>query len=129
MIISVLHFIFWDSINNYYLCHLVEVLSAALPAGFKLQSETKITLHEDFSAADFDWSTLNETEQKITEFLIDHPTSTIQDISNSVQLKAPQVHIKNLIQKAVARTFKEVRQKYKSLFLHYIKIADSYFYN
>ncbi len=128
-IISTTQFKLWDWIRNYYLCHPGEVLNAALPAGFKLQSETKIMLNESFSASDFDWAILNENEQKITEFLIDNPSSSIQDVSNSLQIKTPQTAIKTLIQKAVVRTFEEVREKYKPLILPYLKIAEEYFTN
>ena len=36
---------FWEWMADYYLCTLGEVMAAALPSAFKLQSETTIMLH------------------------------------------------------------------------------------
>lgn len=39
---------FWKWIASYYLSPIGDVMNAALPANFKLASETKISLHPDF---------------------------------------------------------------------------------
>jgi primosomal protein N' len=39
-IIEPKHFLFWEWISKYYLCSLGDVMQVALPAAFKLESET-----------------------------------------------------------------------------------------
>lgn len=39
-IIDPIHFLFWDWIASYYMCSLGEIMKAALPSGFRLESET-----------------------------------------------------------------------------------------
>ena len=39
---------FWNWIADYYMCNLGDVMNAAMPALFKLASESKIIIHHDF---------------------------------------------------------------------------------
>ena len=45
---------FWEWISGYYLCSTGEVMKAALPAGLKVESETFVSLNEDFDKGDAD---------------------------------------------------------------------------
>ena len=47
-----IQFRFWEWIASYYLCAEGEVMKAALPAGFKLESESKIYPDPDFQNLD-----------------------------------------------------------------------------
>ena len=58
---------FWDWIADYYMCNLGDVMNAAMPASFKLASESKIMIHHDF---DGDIDHLSKEENKIS-ILID----------------------------------------------------------
>ena len=40
---------FWDWMRTYYMCHLGDVLNAALPSGLKLSSESRLAIHPDYS--------------------------------------------------------------------------------
>lgn len=53
---------FWKWISSYYMSPIGDVMNAALPANFKLASETKITLHPDYT---IDAKFLTEREQTI----------------------------------------------------------------
>ena len=39
---------FWEWVKTYYLCHLGEVMQAALPSALRLSSESKVALSPDF---------------------------------------------------------------------------------
>jgi len=43
---------FWNWIARYYMSPLGEVMQVALPAGFRVQSQTKIKLHPEFHPDD-----------------------------------------------------------------------------
>ena len=53
----------WQWIADYYMCTLGDVYKAALPSGLKLESETVVTLNEDFIAE----VPLRDKEQKILD--------------------------------------------------------------
>ncbi|MFH0894645.1 MAG: primosomal protein N', partial [Bacteroidota bacterium] len=38
---------FWEWMSGYYLCHPGEVMNAALPSGFKLSSQTRISMNPE----------------------------------------------------------------------------------
>jgi primosomal protein N' (replication factor Y) len=58
---------FWEWMSAYYLCHLGEVMQAALPAGLKLSSETVIRSIGNFE--EIDSSDLSDREYLILEAL------------------------------------------------------------
>src|SRR6266550_1857124 len=60
---------FWGWMANYYLCAEGDVMNAALPSGFKLESETSIILHPNFND---DFTKLNDREYVIAEALTLH---------------------------------------------------------
>ena len=47
-IVTSKQFQFWKWISSYYMAPLGDVMNAALPANFKLSSESKVVLHPDF---------------------------------------------------------------------------------
>src|SRR5688572_3915672 len=57
----------WNWMANYYMCTEGEVMAAALPAHFKLSSETIIIYNEEFGE---DFSTLDNEEYLVAEALL-----------------------------------------------------------
>ena len=58
---------FWEWMSEYYMCTEGEVMAAALPAHFKLSSETIIVFNEEFGD---DFSQLDNEEYIIAEALL-----------------------------------------------------------
>jgi len=56
---------FWDWMAEYYMCSLGEVYKAALPAGLKLESESRISLSAGYNSA----LTLNKQEELLIDFI------------------------------------------------------------
>ena len=68
---------FWQWVASYYICHLGEVMNAALPSAFKLSSESRIMLHP---SAEADFSQLNEKEQLLVEALHHRKSIEVSEI-------------------------------------------------
>ncbi|WP_320054547.1 primosomal protein N' [uncultured Acetobacteroides sp.] len=68
----------WTWISTYYMCTLGEVMKAALPAGLKLESETKITLT---SNEELEVETLGEMEKSVLGFVSARKSTTLADLS------------------------------------------------
>ena len=67
----------WHWLAAYYCCNVGEVMAAALPAAFKLDSESKISLHPDFEQ---DFSELDDQEYLIAEALSLHKAISVKEV-------------------------------------------------
>jgi primosomal protein N' (replication factor Y) len=102
-------FQFWDWIREYYLCHLGEVMFAALPTVFKLNSESKIVLDTEFRA---DHTQLNENEFLITEALQVQAKLTISEVSAIVGFQKVMPLIKNMVDKKIIAMEEELNERF-----------------
>src|SRR5690606_30082930 len=68
----------WEWMSAYYLCHLGDVMQAALPAALKLASETKIVK----GTVEVDRTELHEKEFLILEALDMVPELKVSDVVN-----------------------------------------------
>ena len=81
-IISEIQLRFWEWMANYYLCSEGDVMNAALPSGFRLESETNIILHSSFHD---DFSNLSNNEYLIAEALTAQKQLTIEEVTITTQ--------------------------------------------
>lgn len=86
---------FWRWIADYYMCHLGEVMHAAMPAGLKLQSESKILLSREVPK---DLSSLKVAEYALLESLENHPWLTVADCAKILEVVNPMPTIKRLLE-------------------------------
>ena len=100
---------FWKWISNYYLAPIGDVLNAALPANFKLASETKVVIHPDF---DLNLTHFNEKEVLILEALSHRESSNLKELSEILEVKNIHLYIKKLIDKNAVITQEEINQRY-----------------
>ncbi len=68
---------FWEWISSYYLCTLGEVMKAAIPAGLKLESETRVTINPDYETDKI----LTSSEEFIMRILAERVTLSVNEIS------------------------------------------------
>lgn len=99
---------FWKWIAKYYMAPIGDVLNAALPANFKLASETKIQLHPDFEKG----MELAEKEEILVETLEIREELTLKELSEILGIKNVHPIIKRLIDKGIVITQEELNQKY-----------------
>ncbi|MEZ4889296.1 MAG: primosomal protein N' [Crocinitomicaceae bacterium] len=101
-------YVFWKWIAKYYMAPIGDVLNAALPANFKLASETKVVLHPDFDAQ----LELAERELEIVETLEVREELTLKELSEILSIKNVQPLVKRMIDKCIVITQEELNQKY-----------------
>ncbi|MFD0991074.1 primosomal protein N' [Mariniflexile jejuense] len=112
----------WQWIANYYMCTLGDVMRAALPSAFVLESETIIVKNT---------KTIDETILKDDEFLVyealQHQSSLkIHDIANILDKKNVLPVIQRLIEKEAIAIEEEVFEKYKPKLVRYVKLHIKY---
>lgn len=113
----------WEWIASYYLCSLGEVMRAALPSAFVLESETVVLKNNE--------QVINDTDLKDDEFLVyealHHQSSLkIHDISNILEKKNVLPVIKRLLEKNAIVIEEEVYEKYKPKLERFVKLHSSH---
>lgn len=122
-IVSVTQLKFWQWIADYYLCSEGEVMNAALPAGFKLESETSIVLHPEFRD---DFTKLNDQEYVVAEALTVHRELNMDDISKILQRKNVYQVVERLIRKNVAVVKEKLIERFKPKIETFIRLNPEY---
>ncbi|MBK7442235.1 MAG: primosomal protein N' [Bacteroidetes bacterium] len=100
---------FWQWMAGYYMCSTGDVMNAALPAPYKLSSETIIVLHQQ---ANIDANVLDDKEYIIAEALSIQKELTLKDIQLILQQKTIQPTIKSLIEKGIVYVKEELKEIY-----------------
>ncbi|HEX8607832.1 MAG TPA: primosomal protein N' [Pedobacter sp.] len=113
----------WEWMTGYYLCNEGDVMSAALPTGLKLASETIIVLKED---AFSDELVFTEKEQTILDAFRSRPRLTIDDVSALLGQKTVYPIINSLLGKGMIYIAEEVMEKYKPLLKAFVSLNSFY---
>ena len=115
-------FEFWNWITSYYLCNEGDVMSAALPTGLKLASETVLLLREELPE-ELD---LSDKEQLIFEVLHKQHRISIDEVASLLGQKTVYPIVNSLIAKEIIVAAEEVVDKYKPLLKSFVKLNDFY---
>lgn len=113
----------WEWIANYYLCTKGEVMRAALPSAFLLESETLVIRN--------DGAVVNEALLKDDDFLVYDALQyqsilKVEEIIEIVQKKNVLPIIQRLLDQNIIRVEEEVFEKYKPKLIRYIRIHQQY---
>lgn len=99
----------WEWMADYYLCTKGEVMKAALPAGLKLESHTRIIVNDDFESKD----QLPEIEELALLFLLKNQGCSISDLGTALKRKNPLPIIHQLVQKGAIFLEEKLVDSYK----------------
>src|ERR1700741_288733 len=88
-VVNETQFTFWEWMAGYYMCHMGEVMNAALPAGLKLNSESKIVLNGEYDFSSLDLGVLTDKESIVIEALQARETMLVSEIADLLKLKNP----------------------------------------
>jgi primosomal protein N' (replication factor Y) len=99
----------WSWMAEYYACTIGEVMSAALPGGLKLSSETKFVLPDK----DVAFENLTDKESIIVESLRNNDSLTTDDLSKILEIKNVRPVLKSLLDKRIIGAEEEIREKFK----------------
>ncbi|NMH86216.1 replication restart helicase PriA [Flavivirga algicola] len=113
----------WQWIADYYMCTLGDVMRAALPSAFILESETVIQKN---NIKEIDEKILKDDEFLVFEALHHQSSLKIHDISNILDKKNVLPVIKRLIEKEAISVEEEVYEKYKPKLVRYVKLHANF---
>jgi primosomal protein N' (replication factor Y) (superfamily II helicase) len=111
---------FWDWISTYYMAPIGDVMNAALPANFKLASESKFCLHPD---APLQRPELSVRATEILDLLEIQAQMSTKEIAERLGIKTIQPYLKKLIELKMIAGAEEVQERYTPktqlfIFLH-----------
>ncbi len=113
----------WSWMANYYMCTKGEVMRAALPAAFLLESETIIQAKD---GANVDEATLKDDEFLIYEALQHHSLLKVQEVMDILGKRTVLPVIQRLLQKDVLSLKEEIYEQYKPKLIKFVRIHKSY---
>ncbi|MBL7856395.1 MAG: primosomal protein N' [Cyclobacteriaceae bacterium] len=119
-----LQFKLYQWIADYYMCTLGEVMNAALPAGFKLSSESMVQLHPAFNMEETAHA-FSEKEYILLKRL-QHESLRYSDISKLLGVKHLYSILKSLSGKEAIILFEEVKEKYRPKTEKKIRLTAAY---
>src|SRR6187200_2195723 len=99
----------WEWIASYYMCSEGEVMAAALPAHFKLSSETILVLNEEYGD---DFSALDHDEYIVAEALLIKKELNLSEVQQILDSSHVYPVINRLIQKKVCHVWEALKQTY-----------------
>ena len=101
----------WQWLSEYYMCSEGEVMAAALPADFKLSSETILIFNEEFGD---DFSSLGNDEYVVAEALLIKTQLHLTEVQQVLDSSHVYPVIKKLIEKNVCYIQEELHERYKA---------------
>ncbi len=113
----------WEWIASYYCCSTGEVMNAALPAGLKLASETRVLLSPVF---DDNYEHLSDDEYLIAEALSIQEELSIEDVQKILNRKTVYPLINSLLYKRVILLKEELKPKFKPKEVKFVRLAEPY---
>ncbi|MDN3655689.1 primosomal protein N' [Ferruginibacter paludis] len=113
----------WNWMSQYYMCSEGEVMAAALPAHFKLSSETILLFNEDYGD---DFSSLNNEEYLVAEALLIKKQLNLTEVQQVLDVTHVYPVIKKLIDKKVCVVWEALSERYKSKKENFVVLNPQY---
>lgn len=102
---------FWEWVADYYLCSVGEVMKAALPTGLKIESESVVTLNQEFDADD--GIRLTERQSDIVAALQHSGKESLSGLEKTLGIKNVAPHVNALLASGVVKVDEKVVEKYR----------------
>jgi primosomal protein N' len=113
----------WEWIAGYYLCSEGEVMAAALPAHFKLSSETILVLNEESGD---DYSHLDNDEFLVAEALQIKKELKLSEVQQLLDSSHVYPVIKRLIEKKICFVWESLKETYSAKTESYVLLNPEY---
>ena len=113
----------WEWISSYYMCHIGEVMAAAMPSGFRLNSETIVTRYDDQA----DQEEMSTQEHMVMSHLQERERLSMDELQAIVGSESGAYKmVKSLMDRRIISLQEEVKTRYKPIFETYIELNPRY---
>jgi primosomal protein N' (replication factor Y) len=122
-VVNQFQFKLWEWMSSYYLCGLGEIMRAALPSAFLLESETIISLHP---SSEFDVTMFKDDEYLVYEALQHQSSLKVEEINAIIDRKNSLPVLKRLLDQNVIALEQELLEKYKPKLIRCVRLHPNY---
>ena len=112
----------WQWISDYYLCNLGEVMKAALPSGFCLESETLIKINPRFT----ELLTLDQSALQVVNLIENRGSLYMKSLPSTINNKNTLRIVNDLIIKNILIAGEAVEERYKPKEESFIILSRKY---
>ena len=113
----------WTWMADYYCCSVGEVMNVAMPAGLKLESETKVVFNGSFDEVA---QTLSDDEYLIAEAVSIQNELTILQIQEILNKKTVFPVLRSLLDKRIISIKEELIEKFKPKSANFMTLNEPY---
>lgn len=118
--------LYWQWISHYYVCTIGEVMTAALPGSFRIQSDTLVHLREGWENQELIYT---ESEKYIFEIINANGEISIEELSKTLTIKKEIKLISNLISRNILATRTALKKQTKAKPYEWLKLTETYIEN
>jgi primosomal protein N' (replication factor Y) len=122
-VVNQYQFKLWEWMSGYYLCSMGEIMRAALPNAFLLQSETIISLNP---SVEFEVNSLKDDEYLVFEALQQQSSLKVDEINAIIDRKNSFPVLKRLLDRKVIALEQELSEKYKPKLIRCVRLHPNY---
>ena len=122
-LISYKYYTFWEWLAEYYGCSIGEVMNAALPANYKLSSETIVY---KLNSAPLPDETLSDKAYLLMEALTNRAELNLTQVRELLNINSVLPLIHDLYKRGYIAVLEQLREKYKPQIVKFIKLAQYY---
>jgi primosomal protein N' (replication factor Y) len=122
-VVNQFQFKLWEWMANYYLCSMGEIMRAALPNAFLLESETIISLNP---TSGFDVNIFKDDEYLVYEALQQQSSLKVEEINAIIDRKNSFPVLKRLLNQKVIALEQELLEKYKPKLIRCVRLHPNY---
>ena len=111
---------FWEWVGAYYQAYPGDVYQAAVPAGLKLESETRVCINPDFEAEHI----LSGKEQRILDALSDGKSVNVAELNKVTEIRDVLPTLKILLEKGAVEVSEELTEKFRAKTDTFVRLSD-----
>lgn len=123
-LINRFQFQFFQWIADYYLCTAGDVFNAAIPAGLKLSSNSRVQLNPDFN--DSEEIPFTEKEKTLIHQLNDRDSLDFGEAARLLQVKSIHPILKSLLRKGKILLFEEIKERYSPKTIQKVRLHQDH---
>ena len=122
-VVNPFQFKLWEWMSSYYLCSMGEIMRAALPNAFLLESETIISINP---TSGFDVTMFKDDEYLVYEALQHQSSLKVEEINAIIDRKNSFPVLKRLLDQNVIALEQELSEKYKPKLIRCVRLHPDY---
>lgn len=111
---------FMDWMSSYYMAHKGEVLSASLPSGLKLSSESNIQLNSEYELE----NNLSAQEENMLLLLQKKESLSYSEIEKALGVKSINKLVSSLLKREAIFLFETVKEKFKPKKIKRVRLTE-----